>query len=529
MMKRLSALLLVGVMLFALGACTKAGGNDGGPVGVTPEPAPNREQQEAKWDETHNADINVVDDDDEIHVKPVTGSDFVTSQTRVAELDADQLVITYMTENDWDTVVAGNETTPKGFAEAAAAWEATYGADAKINIRTVQLSEQNTVLAATVAGGESPDIVQMYDGSYPLWPSQGLTQSLLQYEENLDLYNSSLYDKNMMDQFRWNGHYYATIAQGAADEFRYYLIYNKKLFDDAGVKTPFEWYQEGKWNWTQFVKTAKEMTTGTSFGYTGWGLFPYTAPYKIADVVEQVGEVPTTEDEKNGYWPTMVQLTIDDPKYIRYMTEVYNLYNVDNAARNDWDLQNWRTMMPLNTDAMCMGSLGNMQNMVKTAIRKDNGADLRIAPVPVFDPTGETDPIPFTYALGNAISTSANAPVGAAEFIRLLTIVGLNQTAAEVAEGTNFLTSYFNDEEKEMMEWYKKLPGVMDPIKGVGNGYAICDGADFVYKIYYGNVDIEIGAIIDGIRPQLQAEIDDFNSRAVRVETPAANDDDVTE
>jgi hypothetical protein len=205
-------------------------------------------------------------------------------------------------------------------------------------------------------------------------------------------------------------------------------------------------------------------------------------------------------------------LNIDDPNYVRYMTEVFNFYQ-SGSARNDWSLQEWRSLLPMNVDAMAFGSLGNMQNMVRAAVRRGLGADLRIAPIPVFDPTGEDMPRPYSYILGNAITTEARAPAGSAEFLRLLSIIGQNQKATHIAEGTHWTVGHFNEEEWAMMEWYNNITPVMDFSKGIGASYDILDGPFFVYRIYYGSEEPSVQGVLEGVRPLLQAEFDMFNAR----------------
>jgi ABC-type glycerol-3-phosphate transport system substrate-binding protein len=437
-----------------------------------------------------------------IHTKQASGNAYA-GNTLVAELPANQLRLVYMTENDWDLISAGgSETTPNGFAETVEVWRATHGDNAVVQIRTVPLWEQNQTLAATVAGGESPDIVQLTMYSYPLWPSRGLIQPLTNWADNLSLYNGDVFEQDIMEVYRWAGHFFGTVNKGSTEEYRFYTIYNQTLFDESGEITPFEHWQNDNWNWTQFVRTARAMTVGEeSYGFTSWGLFPQFGPYPIARV---------NQDET-------VTLHIDDVRYIRYMTEISNLYSVENAARNDWSLQDWRALLPVNVDAMCFGSLGNMMNMVRQANRRGLGANLRIAPVPFMDFNDETLPIPFSYILANSITTAAPAPQGAAEFLRLLSYVGQNQKAAQMADGSHWTAGYFTGEEWEMMNWYNTLAPAYDVSVGIGNCFDIVEG---ILGESVRNPDgRSIQSIIDSVTPILQAEFDAFNAGVIRMGT----------
>jgi len=540
------------VALLSLTACRRDDGN----VGYVERPqAENREEQERRWNMERNEDWNVVEDGNEIHTLAAVGSEFVTSDTRIApvvdfpepggnELTRDQLELTFLNENDWDGLRAGGETVPNGFYEAVQVWQATHGAAAQVNVEVVPLWNQMNVLAAAVAAGESPDFMQMAENHFPVLPARGMLRSLLPYEQHLSLYYNTLYDRNAMAFFQWNSHYFGTIAVGCADEFTKYTIFDKALFDQYGEVTPFEHWQNGNWNWSQFVRTASAMTTeGRGFGFTGWGLFPYQAPYQIMEVVELVrDDVPfpeRTRDEQNGWWQTEVQLTITAPEYITWLTEVYNLYIHEGAARNDWELQNWRTLLPRgNGDAMAFGSLAHLRSMVRTAQLRNFPSELRIAPVPVFNPVEGDDgvPRPFSYGLANAITARASSPVGAAEFIRLMTIIGLNQRAEglDPTGQPDRLIDWLTDEEKEMIEWNRENAIiVMDPVKGVGDSFRIV-GESITNHIHHGDGTLTVAALIDAARPLFQAEIDRFNAQTVRqddndeqqVAAPPEEDDD---
>ena len=107
-----------------------------------------------------------------------------------------------------------------------------------------------------------------------------------------------------------------------------------------------EYYQEGKWNWTQFVETAKAMTDPNTgdYGFTGWMLFPYTSIYPMMTLDAETGQA---------------SLNVDNEKYVGWMTEVYNFYQRDESGRRSWDLQNWGTHLPVRyrCDVLCRAVL----------------------------------------------------------------------------------------------------------------------------------------------------------------------------
>jgi ABC-type glycerol-3-phosphate transport system substrate-binding protein len=425
----------------------------------------------------------------EIHVKQVVGSRYA-EDIKVADLQPDQFLVTTVMDIDWDYIVSQKDAWGAHQYEATIAWQQTFPGG-NMAIRTVPGNEVNASLVAWTAGGEAPDLIGGDSDNFPLRPARGLTADMKWYADILDLYNSDIYNQSIMDLYSWRGEFPWAVANEAVT--KYYIIYNKSLFDEAGVKTPFEHWQDGNWTWTQFVKTAKEMTVGDEqYGFTGWGLFPYQAPYAMASL------------DGNGN----VVLNIDDPKYMRYMAEVHNFYHVDNAGRLGWGLQDWSVLLPVNIDAMVITSLSSFARMSRNAARRHTGADLRVAPLFRFDPNGETEPISPAWAWGYSISRAARAPVGAANYIRLESLVGQNILAAYGFDWHGFV----NAEERAMIEDFEANgKSVVEVIFGVGDSYLGILDAVLVPAIYFGPAAGTIHDAFNAVRRLLEAEVAAFN------------------
>lgn len=427
---------------------------------------------------------------DKIHVLDAKGSKYAEG-IKVADLKKKDLTI--MMSVDWNYIESINkEDSPSPQYHATKVWKEMYGTD--IKIETVEYSTFNDYLATAVAAGTSPDIIPANEALYPSWPAMGLTKSVEDYSENMDLNNNDLYNKSLMEGFKWKGKYQWAITVTQPD--KNYIVFNKTKFFLAGEKTPFEYWKEGKWNWTQFVATAKKMTnTATGdYGFTGWGLFPYFAPYSMAKINDDA----------------TVSLNIDDPKYMRYMTEVYNFYQKEKAGRLDWDLQNWNDLFPKGKDAMVMTTVGGYTRLLEKVTAAD-GDELGIAPVPVFDPTGETKPISAGFLWGYSISAAAANPEGAAEYIRLESLISRNIDKDIPAYGA--LGKFLSDEEKDMLEKTASDPVKMDPIMGIGKCYPEIDNK-ICNVLYYQQIQDSVQSVFDAAKPVLQAEMDEFNKNA---------------
>lgn len=401
---------------------------------------------------------------------------------------------------DWNYLESNNDPEdPFPQYQATLIWRDVYeGGD--VSIVTISTEQLSDYVATQTAADNPPDILPAnYDMTYPKWNAAGLTADMEQYADYLQLDamdptnpERSLYNHDLMSQyFQWGGKSHGVITLD--EPTKYFVIYNKTKFENAGQKNPLEMWQDGEWTWTNFVKTAKAMTDDKNFGFTGWGLFPYLAPYPMAEL-----------DEENH-----VHLMVDEPKYMRYMTEVYNLFQVEHAGRNtNDDLQNWGTLFPSGTDAMVIAPLTSYTS-VKNMAKKLQGDEFGIAPLFVFDPNGEEKPISPVSIWAYSISSSAANPEGAAAYIRLETLVSRN--IAKAFEGKTWLDENLTDEEKEMIEATKDDPIVMDFIRGIGDCYLGIIDPYICTAIYYNDAQNEVQAIFDAQKSALEAEFEELN------------------
>ena len=76
------------------------------------------------------------------------------------------------------------------------------------------------------------------------------------------------------------------------------------------------------------------------------------------------------------------------------------------------------------------------------------------------------------------------------------------------------LDDYLTEEEKTMIRTCNSEDKVLIyPTRAIGDCYNIVDG-ELVPKLYYGVDVTSVQALIDSVKPKLQAEIDDFNEQA---------------
>lgn len=139
----------------------------------------------------------------------------------------------------------------------------------KVNVVAVPWGDQKSTLISMVNAGDQVDIAQANDQNFPVYPLKKIVQPIDQY---IDL-GDPLWNTAVTKTFSFGGKPYAVGSTAAP----IVIYYNKTMFTNNGVKTPSEYYKEGKWNWDTFREVAKQLTADTDgdgktdqFGFGWW-------------------------------------------------------------------------------------------------------------------------------------------------------------------------------------------------------------------------------------------------------------------
>lgn len=147
-------------------------------------------------------------------------------------------------------------------------FKSKYGIGFKIVTTTAELY-QTRLTAAVASGKDVPDICAMNHESFPIPIVKNQVQPLT--NAVFDLKNDDAYDIAQMDLFKWKGQYYGIQLKGNMTYQRGCVYFNETLFKERGVKTPYELWKNGKWNWDTFADSAKKMTFSNA-GKTTYGI-----------------------------------------------------------------------------------------------------------------------------------------------------------------------------------------------------------------------------------------------------------------
>lgn len=115
-------------------------------------------------------------------------------------------------------------------------------------------NEESTKFLSMFMANESPNVWQ--SGFHPSLAYKGYIAA---WDDYVDFSIGIWEDvKSTLDAFKWKGHNYA-LGAGTASPIGI-IWYNEALFEEMGVKTPKEYYDEGNWTWDTYKECIKAMT-----------------------------------------------------------------------------------------------------------------------------------------------------------------------------------------------------------------------------------------------------------------------------
>lgn len=192
--------------------------------------------------------------------------------------------------------------------------------DAYIRTITRPDGASGEVMAAMMAG-TAPDILILSYGEVENFAYADALLPLQDYFVGWDGFEGM--NQNMVEQFNINDNYYGL----PCGEYAMSMLYNKVLFEEAGITPPEDW------TWEEFVETAKKLTNtetgqyGFALNWNQWGnwwfqMFTWAAGGDL------------TKAESDG---TLVT-TFTDPGVIK-AAELYRTLKKENCIQTDMSLE----------------------------------------------------------------------------------------------------------------------------------------------------------------------------------------------
>ena len=131
-----------------------------------------------------------------------------------------------------------------------------YGLD--INVEVVAAAERVTKLINKVMADEAPDVFQYY------WTPNLMKNNYVQPIDDYIDFNSEFWKdkKTVSDQLMWeDGKHYIT---SPSDGTYHFLYFNRSIFEENDLETPYEMYKAGNWDWNTLKELATKLTYDTN-------------------------------------------------------------------------------------------------------------------------------------------------------------------------------------------------------------------------------------------------------------------------
>ena len=224
-------------------------------------------------------------------------------------------------------------------------------------------------ILADMSSGGRPDLI-FQSNHYPAMANVGLVAAFTEAEYNK---LTEVCNKEYLDMMQYGTESVGVVRPWTGTMMCYY---NKTMFEDYGVKTPKEYFQEGNWTWETFLKCMEEMTkdvdadgTVDTYGLNGdsWGNLVNPWAY------DEQGRLISTIDEPWMY--DFYQL-----KYDAFVTKKVSISGKNNIQKN--------VIYPMFAMQLSDCEPYNFEHLYQSI---PNGNDLEVVPVPEWrGKNGET-------------------------------------------------------------------------------------------------------------------------------------------
>ena len=172
------------------------------------------------------------------------------------------------------SIWTGQTRTAKNEAMIA---EFEKGTGAKIEFTAVPYTDGLSAYATAIMAGTGIDFFAPDNRQFPSWVIKKLmvpVSTVLDLNDPL-YQDSGLLVKGTSDFFTFKGEVYGFMPSRFVNCS--YIVYNKALFDEAGLEDPYELWQQGKWNFDALEEAAAALTYDSDddgiidrFGLTGY-------------------------------------------------------------------------------------------------------------------------------------------------------------------------------------------------------------------------------------------------------------------
>ena len=180
----------------------------------------------------------------------------------------------------------------------------------KVELIHVPYDNVNEKFVTMSAGGDQPDVTWVRDTALQSFASQNL---LMELDELLA--EAGLSEDEWLPGAWEMGRYEDNVYALPRDLITHHIVYNKDMFDEAGVDYP----EEG-WTWDDFLEKAKDLTVEENGKITQFGTSGY---YWMEALLQNGGEVFSMDG---------TEVLIDTPESVEAISWIRDLSNLHKVS-----------------------------------------------------------------------------------------------------------------------------------------------------------------------------------------------------
>lgn len=133
----------------------------------------------------------------------------------------------------------------------------------ELTMQTVPFADYVAQLTIQLSGGDAPDLGWIVESSTLAWVDSGALADISSLKDdpdwNFDDINPGLYAALEGPNGELYGYPFANTTQP--------IIFNKTVFEEAGVDSPLELFEAGNWTWEELRRISKEIVDSGSVTY----------------------------------------------------------------------------------------------------------------------------------------------------------------------------------------------------------------------------------------------------------------------
>ncbi len=444
MKKRLLAILLTAMMIFAVAGCGKTASKDNSSDGSV-----------SGNESTVSEGVTSTD---------ASGADEAIKNNK--NIDLNSLRGTTVKVLMWRSLTEQEKATVNTFQQK-------YGITVKIEEAPLNSSEYMTKLSSLIASGDAPDIgVQ---SSFPLGSASAFQPVNVTKQDMSD----PIWDTDLMNNYKLKGYNYVFIANGNWYDNYGIVAYNEDMFTKDGIKTPYQLWKEGNWNWDTLKSTAAELKKkGHKYGYINHVADNYMLSANSGIVTYDGTSFANSLTDKN----TIKAWTFHSQMVEEGLSPTGQDYSFNKGETGMIGINSWV--------------------MLKGQYLRDCSFKWMCVPFP--SPKGETETVPVYSNLFGVVKGSKN-PVGAGVFLRYFLDPANNGNFADRAIDSRYeeIFNYMNQKS------VKKCVSYVDGVIGFTNASAQSN----MYKELQSSTSAQVTTVLQKYKSVVENGVNNVNKR----------------